>query len=69
MRKLLGGAEAALAVKIASGFAVAALAATTAGTATEVAVTGTTGASRSPSRFRTARTLCGHRAHAASASA
>lgn len=40
MRKLLGGAGAALAVKIASGFAVAALAATAAGAATEVAVTG-----------------------------
>lgn len=40
MRKLLGGAGAALGVKIASGFAVAALAATAAGAATEVAVTG-----------------------------
>lgn len=40
MRRLLGGAGAALAVKAATGFAIAALAAAGAGVATEVAITG-----------------------------
>ena len=40
MKRLLGGAGAALALKIATGVAVAAFAAVVAGTATEVAVTG-----------------------------
>ena len=40
MKKVLGGAGAALAVKFATGFAIAALAATAAGAATEIAITG-----------------------------
>ena len=40
MKRILGGAGAALAVKFATGFAIAALAATAAGAATEIAITG-----------------------------
>ena len=40
MKRILGGAGAAIAVKAVTGFAVAALAATAAGAATEVAITG-----------------------------
>jgi hypothetical protein len=40
MQRLLGGAGAAVAVKLSTGFAIAALAATAAGAATEIAITG-----------------------------